>query len=102
MTNSYSIQKRIFRNTTLQTVDDLNSAPKTGTDITDRWEPINAPYVDDVLIFPSDLMATIEMDIRKNPLPRLVTTTSLLTKSSMEPLYLSMVAGKLLYPPAIA
>ena len=52
---------------------DVTSAPETGSYITDRREPVNAPYVEYVLICPSDLMAIIEMDIRKNSLPRRIT-----------------------------
>ena len=36
LANFLSIQKRVFCNAILQTVDDMTSAPKTGTYITDR------------------------------------------------------------------
>ena len=54
---------------------DLNSAPVTRTEITDRWKPIKVSYVECGLMCPSDLMIIIEMNIRNDPLPRRVTTT---------------------------
>ena len=62
----------MFCDAVLQTVDDLTSAPEKVINITDRWEPIDAPYVERVLICLSNLIAIIEMDIRKNILPRQV------------------------------
>lgn len=56
----------MFCDAVLQTVDDLTSAPEKVINITDRWEPIDAPYVERVLICLSNLIAIIEMDIRKN------------------------------------
>ena len=56
-------------------VGDLTSAPEIETNITDRWKPIDAPYVKYVLIYASSLMAIIEMGARKTPLPRWGTVT---------------------------
>ena len=80
----------------LQTVCGLTSALETGTNIMDQLEPIYAPYLDGILIFPSDPISTVEIDIRKNPSPRRVTTTLPSTKPSMELLDVGMVAGGLL------
>ena len=77
-------------------VGDLASVPKTGTNITYRWNPIDDPYMECVLICSSDLMAIIELGIRKNPLSRRVTATSPLIKLFKEPLDLEMAAGELL------
>ena len=91
-----SIRKRVFCDATSQTVGDLTSAPETGTNIMDRWGPIDVPYVECVLICPSDLMAIIVIKIRKNPLPRRVMTTLFTDKTHERSLELDMTAGRLL------
>ena len=53
-------------------MDELTSAPEKETNITDWWKPVDTPYVEYILIYPSNLMITIEIDIRKHPLPRRV------------------------------
>lgn len=60
---------------------DLTSTPKTGTNSTNQWEPVDAPYVECVLMYPSELMAIIKMGIRNKTLPRRATATDLLIKS---------------------
>lgn len=76
------------------TVGDLTSVPETGTGITNQREPIDAPYMCGVLIPSSNLMVIIEIDIRKHPLTRQVTTSSLLTTSSTESLNLNITTVK--------
>ena len=74
-------------------MDDLTSAPETGSYITGQRDPVDAPYEECVLIFPSNLMTIIEMDIRKIPYPDGLRPTGLLTKPSIEPLDLGKTAG---------
>ena len=52
---------------------DLTSVPETGSCITDRREPVDAPYMECILICPSILIAIIDMDIHKGSLPRRIT-----------------------------
>lgn len=80
----------------LQMVCDLTSALETGTNIMDQLEPIYAPYLDGILIFSSDPMSIVEIDIRKNPSSRRVTTMLPSTKLSMELLDVGMDTGGLL------
>ena len=91
------IRKRVFRDAMLQTVGDLTSAPETGTNIIDWWEPIDALYVGSILFSPFNLWLNghYRIDFRKNPLTKRVTTTCRLTKPSMEPLDLGMTGGEL-------
>ena len=70
-----SIRKQVCRDAMLQTVGDLANTPETGTDIMDRWGPIDTPYVNGDLIYSFNLMAIIEIYIRNNPLTRRVVTT---------------------------
>ena len=53
---------------------------------------MNSPYIERVLIFSSDLMAIIEMIIRKDPLPRGV-TAAWFTDKTLEWLLLLGKAG---------
>ena len=82
-------------------MDDLTSVSETGTDITDRRGPIDAPYMDGDLMCPYNLMAIFEIDICNSPLPKRVTATLPLTKPFMKPLDLGMAADELLQPPTI-
>ena len=72
---------------------DLTSASETGTNINDRWKLIDSPYVEFVLIFLSDLIAIIEMNIRKNLLPRQVTADWSAEKNIKWSLVLGKIAG---------
>ena len=74
-------------------MDDLTSAPETGSYITGQRDPVDAPYMECVLISPSNLMTIIEMDIHKIPYPDGLQPTGLLTKPSIEPLDLGKDAG---------
>ena len=58
----------------------MTSASETGTDIIDQREPIEVPYDVGDLIYPSDLMAIIEIDICKHHLPTRIMNTVTLTK----------------------
>ena len=77
----------------LQTVGDLTSAPETGSYITDQRELVDTPYMECFLICPYDLMAIINMDIRKIPYPYGLRSIGPLSKPSMEPLDLGKYAG---------
>ena len=66
----YLIRKRMFRDAILQMVGDLTSAPETRASITDRWGPIDGPYIECVCMYPSDLTTIIEMDICKFLYPK--------------------------------
>ena len=61
--------KRVFRDAMLQTVGDMTSALKIGTNITDRICQIDPSYVECVFMCPSDWMAIVEIYIHKIPYP---------------------------------
>ena len=72
---------------------DLISEPEIGSYITDQRDLVDVPYGERDLISPSDLMAIIEIVIRKIPYPGGLRPTGPLTKPSMEPLDLGKAAG---------
>ena len=68
-------------------VDGLTSLPKTGTNITSWSKSMNASYVISVLIYSTDIMIVIEIDLFTD-------------KPSKKPLDFVMVAGGILQSPA--
>ena len=73
----------------------MTSAPETGTDNGYRRCPHKVLYVKCLLVYPSDLMAIIDIDIHKNSLLRQVTATCSAAKTHEWSLDLSMTTVKL-------
>ena len=62
-----SLRLPVSRDATLLSVGDLTRALETGNNVADRWEQIDTPYVECDLIWPSNPVAIIQMNIHEIP-----------------------------------